>query len=230
MRESMKQLKFRSVFLSLIILINFNSFSQDTINHYKGSIIAGTNRSFIISLYQQEQVKVKILSLEGDGIIIKDKSGNTRKVDRSNIINIEEIPYGKVGNVGVGFGAPYGLLGFNLDLNLLPILSVTGGIGTTIFSGVGYNVGIKAYMRKLGSVWRPRASVYYGINGLYAEDFGDPDNKKYPGFTVGIGQIFLWQQQGFDLDLMYIVSSELWDEHGVPGSKIKIAIGYRYAF
>lgn len=230
MRSSLKHWKFTPAFIGLVFLINFSSFSQEAVNFYKGGIIAGTNRRFIISLYQQEQVKVKILSIEGDGIIIREQNGKTRKIDRSIITNIEEIPFNRVGNVGVGYGLQYGLLGFNLDLNLLPIISVTGGFGSTLVAGVGYNAGMKVYFRKLGPVWRPRASVYYGINGLYAEDIGDPDNKKYPGISAGLGQLFLWQQHGLDLNLMYIVSSELWDEYDVSGSKIKISVGYRYAF
>lgn len=226
---TMIKLPFKTVFLVLILLTNSSVFAQDTINSFQGSIIAGTDRMFIISFNEGEPVEAKILSIDGDGIIIKEKGGSTRKVERSNITNIEEVPFGKLGTFGVGFGVPYGTLGINLEFFVIPYLSVTGGVGTTIFSGVGYSVGLKGYFRKPGPVWRPRASVYYGINGIYAEDFNDPNNKKYSGVTAGIGQLFLWGKNGFDLDLMFLVTSGLWDEHD-GGGKIKISIGYRYAF
>ena len=225
----MKKVSLKHVFIVLILMMNCVVFSQETDSTYNGSIIAGTNRWFIISFNQQKPVKAKILSLDGTGIIIKEKGGNTRKVERSTITNIEDVPYGKLGTFGIGFGLPYGLLGINLEFLVIPYLSVTGGLGTTLFAGLGYNVGIKGYFRKPGPIWRPRASIYYGINGIYAVDFNHPDNKKYSGLTVGLGQIFLWEKHGFDLDLIYIVTSKLWDEHD-GGGKIKISIGYRYAF
>ncbi len=225
----MKYLKLYSVFLMLIMLMNVNIFSQETVSPYKGSIIAGTNRMFIISFNKQQTVKAKILSINGDEITIKDKKGNTREVDRNTITKIEQIPFGTLGTVGIGLGVPYGILGFNLEFNVLPVLSVTGGLGTTMFVGIGYNVGLKGYFRKPGPVWRPRVSAYYGINGMYAEDFNDPDNEKYSGLTIGVGQIFLWQQHGFDLDLMYVATSNMPEELD-SGSNIKISFGYRFAF
>ena len=217
----------RLLFL-LLFLFTFNSFSQETLTPYKGSIIAGTNRKFNITIGKKEAIIGKILSLDDNQIMVKGKNGVTQNIDRSAITNIEEIPFGTIGNAGVGFGVPYGILGFNLELNVLPYLSVTGGLGSTIFAGTGYNVGIKAYLRKPGPVWRPRASAYYGINGILVEDdfeYGE----KFSGITLGIGQLWLWQQHGLDFDLMYLVTSELFDYDDSVG-KIKISIGYRYAF
>jgi hypothetical protein len=225
----MEKLKKRSVPVLLFLLMNISLFSQEHKTKYEGSIIAGTNRLFLIFRAQQEPVKARILSIYKNEVIIKEKNGPTRKITRDQILNIQEVPFGTLGNVGVGFGIPYGTLGFNLEFNLVPYLSLTGGLGTTIFTGVGYNIGLKGYLRKPGPVWRPRISAYYGINGLSAEDFNHPDNEKYSGITAGLGQIFLWQQHGFDLDLMYIVTSGLWDEQE-EGGRIKISIGYRYAF
>ncbi len=225
----MKKPDAKVVMTMLFIIICLGLFSQEAANSYQGSIIAGTNRLFLISFNEGEPVQAKILSIDGDEITILDKNGNTRKVVRTSITNIEDVPFGKLGTFGIGLGAPYGTFGINLEFNVIPYLSITGGIGTTIFAGIGYNIGLKGYFRKPGPVWRPRASIYYGVNGIYAEDFNHPDNKKYSGVTAGIGQLFLWEKHGFDLDLMYIVSSGLWDEHD-GGGKIKISIGYRYAF
>jgi len=220
----------RTLIILLILISKFTLYSQEAPSPYSGSIIAGTDRNFIISIYQQEPLNVKILSIEDDMIVIKRRDGNTQKIKRNTITKIEEIPFGTIGSAGVGFGVPYGILGINLEIKALPFLSISGGLGTTIFSGVGYSVGARGYFRKPGPVWRPRVSAFYGINGMYAEDFNHPANRKYAGFTAGVGQIFLWQKHGFDLDLMYIINSELYDVH--PGSyvRIKINVGYRYAF
>ena len=73
-----------------------------------------------------------------------------------------------------------------------------------------------------------RASVYYGTNSIYVDDFFDI-GAKYSGVTVGLGQLVMWQQHGFDLDLMYIATSDIPDELD-SGGNIKISIGYKYAF
>lgn len=224
----MKNQILRTIFIIFFTLMNINIFSQETVSSYKGGIIAGTSRKFDISFNRQELVRVKILSIDGDQIIIKRINGDKQEIDLNTITNIEEIPSGTIGNVGVGFGIPYGILGFNLELNLLPIISVTGGFGTTIFAGIGYNAGVKGYLRKPGPVWRPRASAYYGINGLYVSDDFEY-SEKYSGVSVGLGQLVLWQEHGFDLDFIYLVTSELWD-YTDSGGKIKISFGYKYAF
>lgn len=201
-----------------------------TENSYSGGIIAGSNRWFLISFMHQEFVKAKILSLEGDMITLKQRNGKIQVVSRNSIKNIQEIPFGTIGSAGVGLGIPYGVLGLNLELNALPVLSVSAGLGTTIFAGVGWNVGARAYFRKPGPVWRPRLSAFYGTNTAYAVELGDPSNKSYLGLTVGAGQIFLWQNHGFDFDLMYIVNSQYDNEHSADYVRIKINIGYRFAF
>lgn len=225
----MKDILYKTAITFFLGAVNFIVFPQDGDVPFKGTIIAGTNQWFLISTSDQSPVKAKIVSIEGNHIIIKEKSGGSSKIDRNTILNIEKIPYGKLGTFGVGFGIPYGTLGINVEFNLVPYLSVTGGLGTTIFSGLGYSIGLKGYFRKPGKVWRPRASIYYGINGLYAEDINHPDNKKYTGITAGLGQLFLWKKHGFDLDLIYLITSKLWEEHS-GGGRIKLSIGYRYAF
>lgn len=222
-------LLFRSIIIPMF-LISLSISAQEEAKPYAGGIIAGSNRTFLISFLNQEPVKGKILSLDGDMLTIKPRNGNTQTVHRNSIADISEIPFGSIGTVGAGFGVPYGILGVGLEINALPYLSLNGGLGTTIFSGVGWNVGARGYFRKPGPVWRPRISAFYGINGIYAEDFGHPANASYTGVTVGVGQLFLWQQHGFDLDLMYIINSELYD--AIPGDyvRIKINVGYRFAF
>jgi hypothetical protein len=226
----MANYKFLTVFIVLSLFMDIHTSCQEVQTLNPVSIIAGSDRNFIINFHEGESVKAKILSINDEKITIREKGENTRTIDRKSISDIEEIPFGTLGTAGVGFGIPYGTLGFNLEIGLLPYLSVTGGLGTTIFTGIGYSAGLKAYFRRPGKTWRPRASVYYGINAVYAEDFNHPANKKYSGWTVGAGQIFLWQHHGFDLDLMYIINSPLWDEYPGEYRKFKISLGYRYAF
>ena len=180
----MKVVILRTLLIVLILLSDFTIYSQKIDSPYSGSIIVGTNRRFIISTYLQEPIKAKIIALYDGGIIIKERNGNTHKIDRNSITNIEEITYGTIGNAGFGIGVPYGMLGFNLEINALPFLSFSGGVGTTIFAGIGYNIGARGYFRKPGPVWRPRLSVFYGINGVYAEDFNRPDNEAFTGLPV----------------------------------------------
>lgn len=226
----MKTFILRTIIINSAFLVSLTVFSQVTEKPYSGGIIAGSDRRFLISQFQQEPIRAKILSIDGDWISIKRRDGTTQKISRNTIKNIEEIPFGTIGSVGAGLGVPYGGWGVNLEMNVLPIISVSGGLGTTIFAGVGWSVGARGYFRTPGPVWRPRVSAFYGINAIYAEDFSDPSNRAYPGLTAGVGQIFLWQRHGFDLDLMYIVNSQYDDIHGGDYVKIKVNVGYRFAF
>ena len=166
----MKAILLRTVIFHSILLASLTVFSQVADKPYSGGIIAGSNRRFIISIFEQEPVKAKILSIDGDWISIKKRDGTIQNISRNAIISIEEIPFGTIGSVGAGLGVPYGAWGINLEINALPILSISGGLGTTIFAGVGWSVGARGYFRKPGPVWRPRVSAFYGINAIYAED------------------------------------------------------------
>ena len=206
----MRKLILLSICIVSIITANNTLFAQETNTPYSGGIIAGTEQRFLISFSNQATIKAKILSVEDNNIVIKENGEDSRTIDRSDIVNIEAIPYGKIGSVGFGYGIPFGgVIGINGELNLLPFLSFNVAGGTTIFAGFGYDFGIKAYFRKPGPIWRPRASVFYGTNAIWIEDFGDPNNQNYSGITVGLGQRLQRQGHGIDLDLMYIVTSEL---------------------
>ena len=226
----MKTLMLRMFLIVPILLMVLNISAQEKPIQYDGDILAGSNRTFLITFMDDETVKAKILSLDGDMVTIKKRDGTTQIVNREYIKFIEAVPIGTIGSVGAGLGVPYGSLGVNLEINVIPYLSLSGGLGTTIYAGVGWSVGARGYFRKPGPLWRPRLSSFYGTNKIYAEDLGNPNNKSYPGFTVGIGQVVLWKRHGFDLDLMYIVNSQIDNEHTENYSKIKINVGYRYAF
>ena len=226
----MKTSAFRLFWIIPILLVTLNISAQEEQIQYEGEIVAGSNRTFIITFMDDDKVRAKILSLEGEMVTIKKRDGTTQIVNRDYIKFIEAVPIGSIGSVGAGFGVPYGTLGVNLEINLLPYLSLSGGLGTTIYAGVGWSAGARGYLRKPGPMWRPRISAFYGINAIYAEDLNNPNNKSYHGGTIGIGQIVLWKRHGFDLDLMYVVTSQIDNEYPDDYSKIKISLGYRFAF
>jgi hypothetical protein len=147
-----------------------------------------------------------------------------------------------VSSYGLGLGIPYGVLGCNVDREIAPNLHLTGGIGTTILAGVGYNAGLKYYLVPPGQSFRPRVSAYYGINSMvYVEGpWGYEESESYTGLTLGVGAQWMWgktQSNGIDFDIMYIATSS-WDldeleRYGIeveePGN-IKISIGWRHAY
>ncbi len=144
-------------------------------------------------------------------------------------------------SIGVGYGIPYGIWGVSLDLGVLSYLDLTFGFGTTYHAGVAYSTGMRYYLRAPNHVFRPRVSLYYGINsGVYFKD-GLHDGKTYRGLTMGAGALWLWKSTkfGFDIDLNYILttpySESKWREKGfVPAGgdygRIKIDFGIRRAF
>lgn len=146
----------------------------------------------------------------------------------------------KKNSFGVGLGVPYGVLGANVDVNVLPNLNVSAGVGTTVIAGIGYNAGFKYFISPSENKFRPRVSAYYGINGA-AELKGGPSNgkKTYRGLSIGGGFQWMWgdRTSGLDCDIIYLATSGLdidkLKDQGYsvtdPG-KIKISIGYRRAF
>jgi len=227
----MKTLLLRILLIVPILPMVLNISAQENPIQYEGEIVAGSNRTFIITFMDDETVRAKILSMDGEMVTIKKRDGTTQIVNRDYIKFIEAVPIGSIGSVGAGFGVPYGTLGVNFEINLLPYLSLAGGLGTTVYAGVGWSAGARGYFRKPGPMWRPRVSAFYGINSVYSEGRGNPNNKRYPGVTFGIGQmIVLWKRHGFDLDIMYVAYSEMDNEYPEDYSKFKINLGYRFAF
>lgn len=158
----------------------------------------------------------------------------------------------KAGSVGVGLGVPYGAFGLNGEVAVHNNFSLSAGIGSTIFAGLGYAVGARAYFKPVGTAWRPRISIHYGVNGLTARQESNSssnslpyDGKTFNGITIGIGYAAMFGQRrnsGFDFDVVYLATtgglqdeidkmnaSNKYTQISNPG-KIKIVIGYRFAF
>ncbi len=150
----------------------------------------------------------------------------------------------KKNSFGLGLGVPYGIFGANLDLNVAPNLNLSGGVGTTVFAGIGYNFGLKYFFTPIEQTFRPRISAYYGVNSMVLKEYigwnKEDEGESYTGISLGIGAQWMWgktKSNGLDFDIIYLATSgidvdELRDEGfdvEEPG-KVKISIGYRHAF
>ena len=152
----------------------------------------------------------------------------------------------KNSSIGIGLGVPYGVLGINGEVAVHPHFSLSAGVGSTLFAGVGYAIGARAYLFPADKVWRPRVSVHYGVNSMIvAQASGDmpKDGKKFSGLTLGIGTLAMFgdsRKSGFDFEIAYLATTgELENEINkmnasgdyehidMPG-KIKIILGYRF--
>jgi hypothetical protein len=155
----------------------------------------------------------------------------------------------KIGSVGVGIGVPYGILGINGEIAVHKYLSLSAGLGSTIEAGLGYAFGARAYLKPVESKWRPRISIYYGVNSIIAAQDSytgtSSDGKKFSGLTIGIGTLAMFgerRKNGFDFEVVYLATTggledeiEKMNESGsysqidMP-SKIRIVVGYRFGF
>ena len=149
----------------------------------------------------------------------------------------------KGGSFGVGWGLPYGIMGGNLDYNILSNFDLSIGLGVSPLSGFSFNLGGKLYLRSEEENFRPRVSCYYGTNTMVDEtgyfDLED-DYKNYNGVTAGIGfSVYFGSlgRRGLEVDLLYRVSTEAdidgleaqgYDTEGIE--KVTMSIGYRQKF
>jgi len=155
----------------------------------------------------------------------------------------------KAGSVGLGIGVPYGVVGINGEFAVHKYFSLSAGLGSSIFSGLGYAVGARAYLKPAENKWRPRISMHYGVNGVIAsqESFGSSSysGKTFSGLTLGLGTLVMFGERrkyGFDFEVVYLATQGgLQDEidkmnasgkysHIDDPSKIKVVIGYRFGF
>ena len=146
---------------------------------------------------------------------------------------------------GPGIGIPYGILGINLNHKATDNIDLSLGLGTTILDGSAYSVGAKYYFEKEES--GVRLSAYYGTNAVIEANadctglcFGFADYEKFEGLTVGIGWGRRPGKSGWDVDVMYVVTTgadERIDELEAQGyeytegrSDIGFSFGYHWAF
>jgi hypothetical protein len=145
-------------------------------------------------------------------------------------------------------------LGINGEIAVHKNFSLSAGLGSTIFAGLGYAVGARAYLKPAENKWRPRISLHYGINSIidvqdsYQNSSGSGSyslNGKYSGLTIGIGTLAMFgerRKSGFDFEVVYLATTGgLQDEidrmnasgnyaHIETPSNIRIVVGYRFGF
>jgi len=156
----------------------------------------------------------------------------------------------KTGSIGVGIGVPYGVIGINGEVAVHPNFSLSAGVGTTIYAGVGYAVGTRAYLNPAEKMWRPRVSVHYGINSVIAvtdnaSGLSSGSGEKFSGLTLGIGTLAMFgerRKNGFDFEIVYLATtggmqdkinemnaSGYYEHIDMPG-RIRVMLGYRFGF
>ena len=195
-----------------------------------------------------DMIKGQIIETVPDQYIrVEMKDGSIMTFQLENVARIETIPIARQGSMGLGLGIPYGMFGGNVDYAVSDKISLTGGIGTSVFAGPAYNLGIKVYLKGVGQKTRPRVSAYYGVNAIIIllDELTDEFlvQETHHGLSIGIGQQWMWgdkRDKGLDVDLILIVTStyedraaEVEDEYSTElteSGALKLSIGYRFGF
>jgi hypothetical protein len=203
-------------------------------------------KTYVIILSNGTQASGKILNIDTEkGITIYFSKNSTYTYKYDQVISIRDFAQAGIG-VGCGFGIPYGVLGGYLEVSPVSYLSICGGIGTTVLSGMGWSVGTKIYMMERGYVVRPFGSAYYGTNGvIYITDeyLNEIVSETYDGFSIGGGLNLSFDEMRKHeilLELLYIINPEFFDRADALKQSydmtfysvfpVKFAIGYMYRF
>ena len=171
---------------------------------------------------------------------VSQPTGNNNSASpMSNPENIDR----KKGSVGAGIGVAYGVIGVNGEYAVHDYVSLSAGVGTTIFAGAGYAVGGRIYAKPLGEKWRPRLSVHYGTNSIINVTGAVEIQEKYDGVTVGAGFLQMFgssQKTGLDLEVVYLATQGDFQNRAetlenrydvtLKTGRVKILVGYRIAF
>lgn len=148
----------------------------------------------------------------------------------------------KRNSIGLGFGIPYGILGLNLDVNIVQNLNLSIGTGGTEKVGFGYSAGFKYFLSSIEEKLRPRVSAYYGINTVIeteyiSSDGSQTETESFAGFSFGAGiQIMCGKSKrnGFDFDFIFTATRGNYknDEgsYSDEPNRVSISLGYRHTF
>lgn len=150
----------------------------------------------------------------------------------------------KRGSLGVGYGLPYGGLGFSGDFYLNDDIGITGSLGT-YGTVTGYGMGMKYMLGSFQNTFRPKLTAMYGVNGMIFINRDEPLNdivEAFSGLTAAVGAQWMFgddKRHGFDVDILYVITSgmykriEEYEEQGyifTKAPRTKFSFGYRYAF
>lgn len=151
----------------------------------------------------------------------------------SSLANAEETSqqYNYLFRAGLGFGIPYGGIGFNGELSPIDYIALTGGFGYTP-GGPGWSVGVRIYPLSQDYRFRPRLSAYHGVVALLEEEdwFGNDDYETEEGNAFGAGiDIRIGSSSSLDFEVLAI-------DYDPPkgyerkGSDIVISLGWGMRF
>ncbi len=237
--------------------INNNLFSKNIFGkRIPKSFLMFTVLILITALFTNEtnaKIQSKIIFKDGKkitGIIVPCEyedsvkislGGDFKAVYSKNSIS-EIISLRKIFTAGIGFGIPYGMFGINTEIEPIPHINLTIGVGTTILAGIAWDIGIVGYILDQDKVIRPRLSLIYGTNAILQLDSQyDIDYESFPGLSVGCGiKLQMGDNHGMTADLFYLLingaeerQKELenmgyyFQDLGIP---VKLSIGYQFSF
>lgn len=194
-------------------------------------IVANSKRLYDVHLFNGDIIRCNIQSVEtGRSITVLNNDNSRQTYAWEEVQAVREVPLARKASIGIGLGVPYGILGINGEYFFLRNLSLSAGIGTSIFAGPGYSAGLRLYLRSPENTWQPKVSAHYGTNGLIATG---GFSQTYRGLTLGLGQIFMFgprKTDGIDATLTYLATSGVFAHPEAPSGRVRISIGYRHAF
>lgn len=192
-----------------------------------GLVFAAEQENFALIDAAQTVVTNDGEQITGD--IIKETPANTDVSTDKDVSNKKDIlkenslsKKEKTFKIGIGYGIPYGLLGFNVEGRVNNKFSLTGGFGA------GWAVGGIIYFRAKDTkdkIFRPRLSLFYGAVGLLERQYSDhSDYEKILGNAVGVG----FEYGGLGFDLMVPFNYKVPEGATGKGGSVFISIGYHF--
>lgn len=202
-------MKSKFYFIALLLTIGTYLLADGQVSNYspgdKVSIVLNTGAKYNATIIEIDSTFIKI-SISGFNSVLKYK--------REDVLSIQKLKIAQTGSFGVGLGVGYGILGFNGEFNIGDHLAFTAGLGTTIFAGLGYNVGVRGYILKRESMFRPRIGIHYGTSAMITDidltayvPNSNYSGQQFSGLAFSAGSV-VWlsdtHRYGFSFDVVYI--------------------------
>jgi hypothetical protein len=237
------------IFLLIITVGHFPVYAQESPSWIPLNDIEIGNRQYYLIQTNTKIYHARIISIDKKDVLLINSDGKSRVISPDDIVAINKKSFNSPVSLGIGFGIPYGLFGFNGDINLYNNFYLSTGIGVGFGTSPWLCIGGKYYLRSGSYRWRPRVSAYYGhIGGIKIENYqgGLPKIKEgVTGSIIGIGQqwmVGIKKAWGIDLDVIYIMDKGKFDKRMEElkdegyyfdyenSGVIKISLGVRYIF
>jgi len=138
----------------------------------------------------------------------------------------DRINHGVAAKLGLGLGVPYGGVGAGLDLGI-PYVSVLGGLGTTVFGGMGWSGGLRVFFMDRTRKFRPHFSVVYGTTTVVMDGSAGYTLKGF-GFYGGVDHD-VGSPGGFVLTYgLGLITHEAAPQGLETGTPVKVLFGVNY--